>query len=107
MDGGGSVEITGYRDVSGTWNHLHIDPYGRGRWFTGESHGPGRAPHRHLGDAPVDAEIRTGRHFNVQVKHDGQTYNYFYVTPIGLTGEQIEADFKARLRAGYFVKGKP
>jgi hypothetical protein len=92
----GRAEITGFRDGGGDWNHLS-----GGRWYTGQPSEAGSG-HRHHGRSPNDLDLSTGREFSVHIRYRGRDYFYTYHTPRGVTGELIEADFRARIRAGYF-----
>jgi hypothetical protein len=94
---GGTAEITGYRDQAGEWNQVNPRT---GRWYTGGGE-PG-AGTRHRGHAPTPDDLAEGREFSVAIRYRGKTYHYTYHTPIGITGRELERDFKHRIRAGYF-----
>src|ERR1700690_961523 len=94
---GGRATITGYRNADGTYNTLNPPP---GGGYPGP--GPPGGGNRPRGRGPTDAELREGRDFGVHVNYRGTDYFYTIHSPIGVTGRGIEADFRARIRAGYF-----
>ena len=96
---GGRAEVTGYRDAQGVWNNLNPRT---GGWYTGTG-APGGG-HRHRGRAPSDDELAKGRAFGVQVDYRGTQYFYTIYSPVGVSGRAVEADFRARIKAGYFRK---
>lgn len=107
----GNVEITGYRDGAGKWNYLNPR---NGQWYVGEP-GPGQRS-RVRGSSPSQSDLENGRDFAVRIEYrrpglrrgaPPDEYFYTYRTPVGITGPQVEADFKARLRARYFVTYGP
>jgi hypothetical protein len=95
--GRSEAELTGYRDADGRWNQVNPRT---GSWYTGGGE-PGEGT-RHRGQAPGQRDLERGREFGVTIRHRGRDYHYTYHTPAGITGKQIERDFKRRLKAGYF-----
>ena len=96
---GGRATVTGYRDAQGQWNNLNPRT---GGWYTGSGKPGGGG--RHRGRGPTDDELAKGRAFGVQVDYRGVRYHYTIFSPVGLSGRALEADFRARIRAGYFRK---
>ena len=107
---GGRATITGYRDANGAWNQLNPRT---GGWYTGTGK-PGGGD-RHHGRPPTDAELKDGRDFGIHVQYrhpqrqpDGKyrivetEYWYTLHSPVGISGRRVEADFRARIKAGYF-----
>lgn len=94
---GGNAEITGYRDRAGNWNQINPRT---GRWYTGGGT-PGEGT-RHRGTPPSPRDLERGREFSVAISYRGKVYHYTYHTPVGITGRELERDFKYRVRSGYF-----
>lgn len=95
------MEITGFRDSFGRWNHRE-QKAGTGRWYVGASQRGQR--HRGQRGGPVDQDLAEGRQFTVQIDYNGNTYFYTYKARGGITGAKVARDFRAKLRSGYFQR---
>jgi hypothetical protein len=94
---GGSARVTGYRAPDGSWNQRNPT---NGHWYEGFGL-PGEGG-RSRGRAPTPEDMSSGRAYAVEIDYRGQTYFYTYRTPGGIRGGEIEADFRARLKAKYW-----